>query len=87
MTAASRAYIGRIKELPCGVCQQPGPSDAHHVRTGQGMSQRAGDYCTIPLCKPCHQGKNGLHGDRAMWKIHKVSEMDVLDQTIAEMCG
>jgi len=85
-TAAEHAYMGRVKELPCGVCEQAGPSDAHHVRTGQGMSQRAGNYCVVPLCKSCHQGPHGIHGDRAMWKIHKLTEMDVLDETIARMC-
>ncbi len=88
MTAASeRAYMHRVKELPCGVCRAPGPSEAHHVRTGQGMSQRAGNYCTIPLCIPCHRGPNGLHGDRALWKIHKLSEMDVLDDTIGRLAA
>jgi len=86
MTAAERAYMGRIKELACGVCGAPAPSEAHHVRTGQGMSQRAGNYCTVPLCVHCHRGPNGLHGNRSLWKIRKLSEMDVLDATIARMC-
>jgi len=83
--AAESDYMRRVKELPCGVCEQAGPSDAHHVRAGQGMSQRAGNYCTVPLCKECHQGKHGIHGDRMAWKLRKLSEMDVLDATIAQM--
>ena len=84
-TSAERDYMRSIKELPCAVCGQPGPSEAHHVRTGHGMSQRAGNYCTVPLCVPCHRGPNGLHGNRSLWKIYKMTEMDALDKTIAQM--
>ena len=49
------------------------------------MAQRAGDYCTIPLCYECHQGKNGIHGDRALWKVYKKTELDVLDETIESL--
>ena len=85
MSAASKRHMGRIKSLPCVVCGELGPSDAHHIRTGQGMAQRADDYLTIPLCKACHQGPNGLHGDRALWKIYKITELDALARTIEEL--
>lgn len=79
------SYMGAVKELSCAVCDQPGPSDAHHVRTGQGMSQRAGNYCVVPLCNDCHQGKDGIHGTQFAWKLRKMSEMDALDHTIRRM--
>lgn len=85
MSAAGKRHIGRVKSLPCVVCGEFGPSDAHHIRTGQGMSQRANDFLAIPLCKPCHQGPNGLHGDRALWKIYKMTELDALARTIEEL--
>lgn len=81
LTPAEREHIARVKALPCGLCGARGPSHAHHIRTGQGMSQRAGHYCTLPLCFSCHQGPNGIHGDRALWRVYRKTEMDVLDET------
>lgn len=78
----SRAHLQRIKSLPCGLCGAPGPSDAHHIREGQGMGQRASDYLAIPLCKDCHQGDKGLHGDRTMWRVYRKNELDVLAETV-----
>lgn len=85
MTNAERQHLTRVKELSCGLCGATGPSDAHHVRTGQGMSQRAGHYCTIPLCKACHTERDGLHGTRNLWKVYRRTELDVLDETIGRL--
>lgn len=81
MNAAERRHVGRVKSLPCGVCGHPPPSSAHHIREGQGMSQRAGHFLTIPLCRDCHQGPQGLHGDRTLWRIYKRDELGVLNET------
>lgn len=83
MTAAEARHIARVKALPCGLCGAPGPSEAHHIREGQGMSQRAGHFCTIPLCIQCHKPPQGFHGDKTFWRIYKKTELDVLDQTFA----
>lgn len=85
MTAAERRHLQRIKEMDCGLCGASGPSDAHHVREGQGMSQRAPHWLAIPLCKDCHQGKGGLHGDRSLWRIYKQDELSVLAETIGRL--
>ncbi len=85
VTAASRRHLARVKELPCGVCKAPGPSDAHHIRLGQGMAQRASDFLAIPLCRPCHQGDRGIHGDRSEWRMRKLDELDVLADTIEQL--
>lgn len=72
-------HMGRVKSLPCGVCGMPGPSDAHHIL--QGMH-----YLTIPLCKSCHTNSRlGWHGERAAWKIRKINELDVLNDTIRKI--
>lgn len=79
ITAAERAHIGRIKELPCSVCDAPGPSDAHHVVQGQ-------HWTVIALCKDCHQGpRNGWHGRRLMWAIKKLDEWGALAITIKRL--
>jgi len=37
------------------------PCDAHHVHGYHGFAGKAGDFETIPLCKPHHQsGGNGV---------------------------
>ena len=76
INAAERLYLAWLKEQPCGVCGQAGPSDAHHIEQHQ-------QYLCIPLCKDCHQGSfNGIHGQRRMWKIKKATELSVLNETI-----
>jgi hypothetical protein len=79
LTAADREHLAAVKSLPCGVCDQAGPSDAHHIE--QGLHR----LC-IPLCKDCHQGShNGIHGRRHMWSVTKKTELSVLDDTIKKL--
>jgi hypothetical protein len=76
LTAKERAYVGLVKELPCSVCDAPGPSDAHHVKQHR-------QYTVVALCKDCHQGsRNGWHGQRQMWKLKKMDMDDALNVTI-----
>jgi len=49
------------------------------------MAQRASHYLTVPLCHPCHQGPLGCHGTKALMRIYKVSELDMLAATIEKM--
>lgn len=72
------AYMAAVKSLPCGVCSDPPPSYAHHMKEGD---RRIGHYSTIPLCFECHQGKSGIHGDKALWRVFKKTELKVLDET------
>jgi hypothetical protein len=79
LSASERAYIARVKELPCGVCDAPAPSDAHHIRQHY-------QYLCIPLCKDCHQGSfNGIHGQKRIWKVLKKDEETVLNETIRRL--
>ena len=79
LTAKEREHIGRVKTLPCSVCDQVGPSDAHHIE--QGLQ-----YTVVALCKDCHQGSfNGWHGQRRMWKVKKMDELGALNVTIQRL--
>lgn len=49
------------------------------------MSQRASHWLTIPLCYACHQGPQGIHGDRSVWRLRKLDELDALADTIRKL--
>ena len=88
MTAAAERHIGRVKSLPCSLCGKAAPSDAHHILEGRIQGRRSDDFCTIPLCKDCHQGeRNGVHGQQIMLKIMKETELSLLAQTIETLYG
>lgn len=38
-----KRHLANIRELPCSVCDTPGPSEAHHIKQGQ-------QYTAIALC-------------------------------------
>lgn len=84
-TAAGSAHLARVKGLPCACCGAAAPSDAHHIREGQGGAQRAPDFLAIPLCKEHHQGKTGVHGDKSAMRLRKLTELDMLADTIRRL--
>ena len=76
MNAKERTWVGMVKEQPCSVCGQHGPSDAHHIK--QGLH-----WTVVALCKSCHQGSMmGWHGQKRAWAIAKMDELDALNETI-----
>jgi hypothetical protein len=78
LTAKQREHVGRVKELPCSICDASPPSDAHHIKQHR-------QYTVVALCKDCHQGYNGWHGTKAYWKIKKMDELDALNITIERL--
>jgi len=76
MNAAERRWVQLVKEQPCSVCGQAGPSDAHHIKQGK-------HFTVVALCKSCHQGSMmGWHGQKRAWAIAKMDELDALNITI-----
>lgn len=73
--------MDRVAQLPCVLCGSHGVQ-VHHIREGQGMAQRASNFLVVPLCPDCHQGPSGVHGDKSMMRIKKMTELDMLAQTI-----
>jgi len=88
-SAAGRAHMGRVAALGCILCRRLSygehAAEVHHIRTGQGAAQRASDWLTVPLCPDCHRGPHGVHGDRALLRSARVTEMDLLADTIAAL--
>ena len=87
-TSAGKRWMARIAQLPCLLCEligvpSSGKVDVHHVRDGAGAGQRNSDWLTIPLCHDqCHQGPQGLHGDKSRLRLAAVTELDLLAMTI-----
>lgn len=83
--------MDRVAQLGCILCrllemEQQSKTDLHHIREGQGMAQRASNWLVIPLCHDgCHQGRNGIHGDRSLLRIAKVDEFDLLAATLERL--
>jgi len=75
LSAKERAHIGRVKLLPCSVCGQHGPSDAHHI-------EQKLQYCVIALCRDCH---NNWHGTKALWRVYKMTELSALNETLKNL--
>ena len=81
LTDKEREHLAAVKELPCSVCDHPGPSEAHHIEQRQ-------QYTAVALCESCHRGSlMGLHGQRRMWAIKKMSELDALNVTVRRLLG
>ena len=79
LTEKDLEHLAKVKQLPCSVCDQPGPSEAHHVKQGR-------QYTCIALCESCHRGPlMGLHGQRRAWAIAKADEIDALNVTIRRL--
>jgi len=79
LTPREREHFALIKAMPCSVCGEAGPSDAHHIR--QHLT-----FTCIPLCRDCHMGShNGIHGRKAMWNVMRLDELDALDITIQRL--
>lgn len=75
------SHIEAVKSLPCVICDTPGPCEAHEPVQGLW-------FCSIALCADCHRGsKNGLHGQKVMWRIKKWDEWDALNETLKRLAA
>lgn len=78
-TAAEARHIERVAGLPCSVCDAPPPSEVHEIKQGQWFTSCA-------LCTLCHRGPIlGLHGQRRMWAVKKMDELDALAKTVERL--
>lgn len=79
LSLAESEHVRRVKELPCSVCDAPGPSEAHHCK-------QECHYTVIALCPDCHRGSfAGWHGQKRAWAIRKLDEIDALNITIERL--
>jgi hypothetical protein len=86
MSAAEERWKERVAALDCLLCGTR-PVELHHIREGQGASQRAQDTLVLPLCPACHRGPNGFHGlgKKGFYMRYKRDELDLLAETIKRL--
>ena len=81
MTKTESRYMSIVAGLNCACCGTYGVQ-LHHIRETLGRGEKAGNFCIIPLCPDCHTGPKGIHGDKTFMRIHKLSELDMLNSTV-----
>lgn len=86
-TKAEKQHLNKIADLGCIVCRNSGygksPAEIHHIRNGQGMSQRASNYEAIPLCHIHHRtGGYGVafHAGKKAFESKYGTERELLSQ-------
>lgn len=91
MRVAERKWLDRVSSLGCVLCSHLGlgvtPAEVHHLKEGQGMSQRAEHWLTIPLCPEHHRGATGLHGlgTKGFYTRYRLDELDLLAMTLEKV--
>lgn len=66
-TAKAKRWMAWVGQRQCINCGQP--SNVHHCAgaTAKHNKVAIGDWWLLPLCRECHQGDHGIHGDRALF--------------------
>lgn len=93
-TKAEQQHLDRVASLGCCVYKNLGypdsPAGIHHVRTGQGTSQRSSHFNTLPLCAAHHQtGGYGVayHAGPEIWAKKYGTETELLIQVTSDLDG
>lgn len=89
-----KKHLDRVAALNCIVCLNEGlgptPAQIHHIRTGYGVSQRAPDDETLPLCISHHQysaeGEIAYHDRPKEFERRYGTELELLEQ-VRRMLG
>lgn len=81
-TQAEIEHQTKVAEMGCIVCQlrldvQHGDTYIHHVRVN---AKRHDNHLNVlPLCFECHQGREGVHGDKSRLRDTGKTELELLD--------
>ena len=90
MSNAGKRHMQRVADWAmdhgCVVC---GESFAHlhHMLEDRTPGRRADDWLTMGLCWECHEGSQGIHGDRQRWKLRNMTESKALAATLEGIYG
>lgn len=72
-------HMGRVKRLPCCICEnfgmtQNSPTEVHHCKSGRYGNLREHDRRTIPLCHSHHNKLRPYPGDEDKLGYHNGQE-------------
>lgn len=87
-TPEESAHLNRVAKLGCLICGSL--AEIHHVRTGQGGSQRATHFQVLPLCPRHHRlGAMGeaFHAGPRFWQAIHGTETALLLKVEAKLRG
>ena len=74
-TKLEQKHLDKLSVMSCVVCGSR-PVEIHELKQGQW-------YTSIPICASCHRCEhNGIHGQKVMWKLYRMDELDALNRTI-----
>ena len=84
--AKDPAYLARVRELPCCICEafgeaQTTPTAAHHVIMGRFSQRKTPDRMAVPLCYEHHQGGKGIHTAPQWWADTYGNDFDFTAKT------
>jgi hypothetical protein len=66
------AYLARVRQMPCCICQEDTTVEAHHPRIGSiGMGRKNDDDKAVPLCGRHHRELHTM-SEREFWARHGV---------------
>lgn len=77
ITPAESEHLAKVKSIACACCDGPG-GFAHHIEQGQ-------HFATVGLCHACHQGPQGWHGDKTLWRIYRRTMVEALNLTLSRV--
>jgi hypothetical protein len=65
-TARAKDHLARVKALPCVICHQPGPSDAHHVFCGATATARPATLRRSHFARTATKGRTAFTPQRRL---------------------
>lgn len=71
LTNAEREHLARVKQLPCSVCDEPGPSEAHHINQGQQYTAVALSRAATPAPSLAGTARSGCGQSRRWMKSQR----------------
>lgn len=93
-TKADNSWLAAISSIGCIACLVQGtpgtPSEAHHMRSGQGRGQRADHQQCIPLCPAHHRGTDhprtpSIHMAKRAFEAQFGTELELYERTRQEL--
>ena len=93
MRKAEARHLAKLADLGCICCELLGyphsPAEIHHLREGEaaGAGQKSSHFLAIPLCPDHHRGDKGVHGDKSYLRLLKMTETDLLAETLERVYG